>query len=129
MKFDELKKDELLDLAAKYGVDVKTTMNKETISSELRDNGVTEEFVEENLKLVEQEKALEPGPVEVEEDDDSPRVLLRMTRKNPTFEAFGYLFTQRHPFAPVKEEDADKIMDRWEGFRPATPREVADFYG
>lgn len=132
MKFEELTKKELLTIAGQFGIDsVKENMNKDTLANELRENGVTEDFVEDNLNLVKREEELQQNEpsVEEEEEDDSPTILMRMTRKNPTFEVLGYRFSQDHPFRPVREKDVDKIMDLWDGFRTATPREAAEFYG
>jgi hypothetical protein len=69
----------------------------------------------------------EPEPVE-EEEDDSPKVLVKMERKNPRFDIRGYTFTKDHPFHSVDEATAEYLVTKAEGFRLAMPKEVADFY-
>lgn len=70
----------------------------------------------------------EPEPEEVEEEDDSTKVLVKCERKNPRYDAFGFTFTPAHPFHSVLPETADYLVKNVEGFRLATPSEVADFY-
>lgn len=59
--------------------------------------------------------------------DESDYVLIKYERKNPTYEIMGYRFTRTHPFLRVPEEVAEKLVGR-PGFRPAMPKEVADYY-
>ena len=59
---------------------------------------------------------------------DKDSVLVRMTRANFRYDIMGYTFTKEHPFVAMKEEDAQEIFDREEGFRMATPREVQEYY-
>jgi hypothetical protein len=51
-----------------------------------------------------------------------------MDRANPSFSVGRYVFTQEHPFVAMSERDAQYIFDNQSGFRPATPREVQEFY-
>ena len=60
-------------------------------------------------------------------------ILVKMERKNARYdvEANGrlYTFTRDNPYALLPENDVDVILDREEGFRIASPREVREFYG
>jgi hypothetical protein len=51
-----------------------------------------------------------------------------MERKNPSYETYGYVFTQTHPYVAVPENTAMDIFDSEDGFRMATPREVQEYY-
>ena len=55
-------------------------------------------------------------------------VLVRMTRDNFRYDIIGFTFTKEHPFIAMTEEDAQKIFDKEEGFRIATPKEVQEYY-
>lgn len=79
-----------------------------------------------------EETAVTPEPavvaVVVEPPVVEEPVILKMERENPRFDIYGYSFTKQHPFRPVTEDAADYIMANEEGFRPATPREVKEYY-
>jgi hypothetical protein len=136
VSFETLKKNELLATAEYFGADVKATQNKNEIISELEDIGVT----------FEQYSEWKSRQAAVEDDEDAPvvteqpeiatrvkesvggRVLVKMTRANPTYETFGYRFTKDNPYVAMSEEDAQNILDFEEGFVIASPREVQEFY-
>ena len=59
---------------------------------------------------------------------DKADVLVKMERKNPTFQTFGITFTREHPYAVVNEDLAQKIIDTEDGFRLASPSEARAFY-
>jgi hypothetical protein len=73
--------------------------------------------------LVEVPVVVAPAPVEPE------YTLIKMERRNETYQINGYTFKQSHPFALVKEEDADYLVEHIKGFRPATGKEIRQFYG
>jgi hypothetical protein len=51
-----------------------------------------------------------------------------MIRANNTYQIRGYTFKQSHPFALVKEKDADYLIEVDGGFRMASPKEAREFY-
>jgi hypothetical protein len=51
-----------------------------------------------------------------------------MTRENFRYDILGFTFTKQHPFIAMHKDKAQAIFDKEEGFRPATPKEVQDFY-
>jgi hypothetical protein len=59
-------------------------------------------------------------------------MLVRMDRENFSYQigtAQGAItFTKEHPYVAVPESVAQSIFDSHQGFRPATPREVQEFY-
>jgi|SRR5690349_14676327 len=62
-------------------------------------------------------------------DDKSDWVLVKMERKNPRYDLYGYTFTHAHPFHSVPPETAEKMIKGTKGFRLALPSEVQDYYG
>jgi len=132
MSFETLKVAELRQLADDYAVDYDAKDNKTVLIAKLNENGVTWDY--HKAQIGEPVENVETAPV-VEASFDSPvesfveqDVLLRMTRANSTFQVRGATFTQANPYAVVKESDADFIMDTYEGFRIASPKEVRAFY-
>ena len=55
-------------------------------------------------------------------------VLVKMERANFRYDIMGFTFTKEHPFVAMHKDSAQKIFDKEEGFRLATPKEVQDFY-
>ena len=133
MSFETLKVDELRKIADSFGVDLEDAKNKAEIIAALVEEGVSFDMYE-NFSTAEKE------PVEeVVEDEEAPRrqpknkskeptVLVKMERLNPSYETYGYIFTQSHPFVAVPEKLAQDIFDTESGFRMATPREVQEYY-
>jgi hypothetical protein len=131
MSFETLKVAELRQLAEDYAVDFDAKDNKTVLIAKLNENGVTWEY--HKAQIGEVEEITQTAPVEetfdpAVESFEEQQVLLRMTRANSTFQVRGATFTQANPYAVVKESDADFIMDEYEGFRIASPREVREFY-
>lgn len=140
MKLSDLKQPELLKLAEDFGTEADETLNEAQIIARLVEDGMTQELFDtfvEGRAAAEAEAADVPQEVEPSEKTPKKRgkkeeveeqVLLYMERENPTYRIRGYTFTSKHPFALVKEKDADFITQHEEGFRYATPREAAEFY-
>lgn len=132
MSFDTLKVSELKKVAEDFGVEVENLKGKKDIIAALSDEGVTWAVyaktikdIDENKEEVETEILPKFDPNKVQDKDT---VLVRMTRANFRYDIMGYTFTKDHPFVAMKEEDAQAIFDKEEGFRLATPKEVQDFY-
>ncbi|AXH66560.1 hypothetical protein SEA_SPILLED_54 [Streptomyces phage Spilled] len=130
MSYNKMKVDELRELADAYAVDVEPSDNKSVIINKLIESGVTFDYHQAQVKAAEGAEKIQPAPVfdEPAEDDGTSKILLRMTRANGTFEVRGARFTQTNPYALVAERDADYIIESYEGFRIASPREVKEFY-
>jgi hypothetical protein len=142
-ELDELNKEELLAVAKQFGTEVKRTISKKDLVARLEEDGVTPELVNafgdgpaqlEEQKLELGLQPLKPGeleetaqPAEIDEEEDD-LVLVRMTRTNRTYEVRGYRFTREHPYALVKEDDADYLIEVEGGFRATSPKEVKAYY-
>lgn len=133
--FKELTVPELKAVAEQFAVDLDGKTKKADIIAEIQEMGVTWEMyaatLEPEEEEAEEELALFEAPLveeeEVEDEDDY--VVVKMIRTNFTYEIRGYKFTRQHPYALVKEEDADYLIEVDEGFRMASPRELKEFYG
>lgn len=125
-----LNKEELLAAAEQFGVEFKRAMSKADLVQRLAEDGVTLELIRGLAPAEEDEPeeiVVEAAPV-VEEDDDDELVLVRMIRANATYQIRGYTFKSDHPFALVKEKDADFMIEHDGGFRMASPKEAREFY-
>lgn len=129
MSFETLKKEDLLKIADEYGVETKPTDTKAVIIAALAEDGVTWDDV---AKVDTTVAALDAEIKEqkAEAKAAGPKELLRMLRGNASYEIRGVRFTKQHPFALVPTEDAEFITENDpEGFRYATPKEAAEYYG
>lgn len=131
MSFTELKITELRKVADSFGVDSSGVKTKQEIIALLEEEGVNYQTYAAFTKAEKQE-------IEVPENEKRKReqkpvnkanqVLVKMDRMNHSYQVGNYTFTQDHPFLAMSEEDAQRIFDRHQGFRLATPREAQQFY-
>lgn len=145
MSFSNLNKEELLEVAEYFVVDVeaedpeKGPTKKEIVAAlgagddpvtwedykEAKDNGAfAKEDDEESVAEVEKPKAKPVEPV-----DTSNYLPIKFVGNNPTFEIVGYTFTKAHPYAVLPPEVAEYLITKVEGFRQALPSEIAEYYG
>lgn len=136
--FNDLKLPELKAVAEQFGVELSPKDNKPDIINKIQEDGVTYQMYVDLLKDDEEEEEdlafrNEPAPaapVVLDENvEPSKKIVLKMTRKNHTYQVRGYEFTQQHPFALVDVDDAEYLIEFGGGFRPASPKEMATFYG
>lgn len=123
MSLTSLNKEELAKLANKADVELDGDETKNQMIAKLKENNVGYEFYKKAF--------LEEDADESEETSalfNSSDVLIKMERKNPTFQAYGVTFTREHPYAIVNESIAQDIIDNYEGFRLASPAEAKAFY-
>jgi len=132
MSFETLKVADLRKIAEDFAVDTDGLKNKNDIIAAMSEEGVTWAVYQKTVKDLDdaEEDADEVLPkFDPKKDQAKDSVLVRMTRANFRYDILGYTFTNEHPFIAMKEEDAQSIFDKEEGFRLATPKEVQDFYG
>jgi hypothetical protein len=132
VSFEKMKVAELRQIAEDFAVDLDANDNKAVIVNKMLENGITWEYYQKAIGAEVEAPApiVAPTPTfnEPEVAEDESPVLLRMTRDNGTFEIRGVRFTRANPYALVRERDADYIVENYEGFRIASPREVREFY-
>lgn len=153
--FADLKKPELVEAADLFGAD--NVGNVKELRANLAEAGVTWEMYAtakqlpgyEDKTLADFEKFTLPEPTNVEDWPDEEAVnevrepqtaaphpvlptdvpyLIKMTRENPYFEFENKKFTQENPYAIMDAQQAQRILEREEGFRQAYPAELAEFY-
>jgi hypothetical protein len=130
MSFDTLKVAELKKIAEDFAVETNSLKNKNDIIAALAEEGVTWAVYEQTIKKIEDEKEeIEVLPkFNPKQDIAEDTILVRMTRDNFRYDISGLTFTKEHPFVAMNKDKAQTIFDKEEGFRPATPKEVQDFY-
>ena len=131
MSFDTLKVSELKKIAEDFAVETNGLKTKTDIIAALADEGVSWSIYQNTLEKVaeaaeEVEKILPRFGSKAVQPENT--VLVRMNRENFRYDINGYTFTKEHPFVAMPEDDAQKIFDKEEGFRLATPKEVQEFY-
>ena len=127
MSFETLKVSELKQIADDFGVEIDGLKNKTDIIAALSEEGVTWAVYQKTQKDMEEiEDMSVEAPVKKPIKGDA--VLVKMERKNFSYQAMGFTFTQEHPYVAMDETTAQEIFDKEEGFRLATPKEVQDFY-
>lgn len=127
MSFETLKVSELKQIADDFGVEIDGLKNKTDIIAALSEEGVTWAVYQKTQKDMEEiEDMSVEAPVKKPIKGDA--VLVKMERKNFSYQAMGFVFTQEHPYVAMDETTAQEIFDKEEGFRLATPKEVQDFY-
>lgn len=132
MSFETLKVSELKKIAEDFAVETEGLKNKADIISALAEEGVSWSVYEQTTKKLNEEELDMSTDVIVKNDpkkaDPENTVLVRMTRANFRYDILGHTFTREHPFVAMTKEDAQKIFDKEEGFRLATPTEVQEYY-
>lgn len=129
MSFETLKVEELKKVADSFAVDLSDAKNKSEIIAALVEEGVSYDMYaqfsnSEKEELEPQEKT----KAQIKKELKGNTVLVKMERHNPSYETYGFVFTQTHPFVVVPENTAQEIFDNEVGFRMATPREAQEFY-
>lgn len=137
MSLNNLKKDQLKAVAEGFGLDVAENAKVDELKAAiaeadyitfdealpiLKDAGLWEEDDEEKAQATKAEA--------IKEQEAKRDTLVRMWRKNKTYEILGYRFTQDNPYALVTPEVAEYLTESDpQGFRYATPKEAIEYYG
>lgn len=146
MSFQSLNKDELNEVAEFFVVDIiaadseKGPSKNELIaalasgSEPVSWDDYKEVYLASKEKSVDKpvvapvETVVEEAPVASKSDVTENLVLVKMERRNNTYEVAGHVFTKAHPFASVSEDAAKYLVQKVKGFRLALSSEVTDYY-
>lgn len=130
MIFDNLNKDELRKIADEFGVDFEDDFKKQDMIDAIQADGVTWDMYKKAFPDDVDEPDVKPqeSSEPVKKAKPTNQVLMKMVRRNPTYEVRGHRFTRKHPFALVSSDDANYIIEHIDGFRIASPREAEEFY-
>lgn len=131
MSFETLKVSELKKIAEDFGVDIDGIKNKTEIIAALSEEGVTWAVYSKTIDDLEEaeDMSVEVLPkLDPKKELAEDTVLVKMERANFRYDIQGFTFTREHPYVAMHKDSAQKIFDKEEGFRLATPKEVQDFY-
>lgn len=132
MSFEAMKVADLRVVAETFGVDHEEAKNKAELIAILAEEGVSYDMYDKFLNSEKDEaEAVIEEPASVKKEPKKKAkdtVLVKMDRKNPSYQTYGYIFSWDHPFVAIPEDVAQEIFDNEDGFRMATPREVQEFY-
>lgn len=120
MSFTNMKLEELQKAAHFFEIEITENDTKKEIILKLQESGKTYAMWK---RFTEGDDESKPNDIEFKST-----LLLKMTRQNPSFEVLGYKFTRSHPFQVMPQEDAQRVMDLYDGFVIATPDEAKSFY-
>jgi len=126
MSFKDLKLTDLKAIAENFAIDMPQKVTKNDLILLLQEEGVTYEDYERfaNVEKVKPDLPVRPTlNLNAEEN-----ILVKMDRENHSFQVGGVTFTREHPFMAVPKYFADELFMSNEGFRPATPREIQEYY-
>lgn len=139
MSFQNLNKEELVEVADIFAVDLTDATTKMDIVGALAEDGVSWKMYKDHLDSFDPDAAKEAAE-EIAEESAAPApkpqtrvrksedTLVKMDRMNPSYSVFGYTFTRKHPFVIIKAADVDSLLRHDRGFRVATPEEVEEYY-
>lgn len=134
MSFESMKLEELKNVADNFGVDLEGAKTKKQILALLEEEGVSydlynkffsaekdevEDFVDD-LQVRSQQLNLPSQTDEI--------ILVKMERQNGMYQTGGFTFTRDHPYVAMSPWQAQAIFDNESGFRPATPKEIQEYY-
>jgi hypothetical protein len=128
MSFKDLKISELRNIADSFGVEVPAKISKNDLVLLLQEEGVSYADYERFAGIEKEEIEVEGNRKPDLEIKNQNTILVRMDRENFSYQVGGISFTKEHPFVAMPESYAQEIFDHHTGFRPATPREVQEFY-
>ena len=132
-------KPNLLAIAQAYAVEVDPKDTLKVLQAKIEADGVTPadvanlhpEFVLE-MHPTEAETpvvAVVTTPQAIGEDAVDRKNLVKMTRRNASYEIRGHKYTQDQPFNLVNDEDATYLVEYDKGFSMASPSELKAFFG
>ena len=134
MSFDSMKLDELRNVADGFGVDLHGVKTKKDILGVLDEEGVTYDLYQKFFSAEKDDPEDYVDNIQVRNqqlklpDPNEEIMLVKMDRQNGIYETAGFTFTREHPYVAMAPWQAQVIFDTESGFRPATPKEIQDYY-
>lgn len=134
MSFESMKLDELRNVADAFGVDLHGVKTKKDILGVLDEEGVTYDLYQKFFSAEKEDAADHVDDFQIRSQQlnlPSPGdeiMLVKMERQNGLYETAGFTFTREHPYVAMAPWQAQVIFDNEVGFRPATPKEIQEYY-
>lgn len=121
MSFSQLNKEQLLDACRLFEIDADENAKNQELKALLN--------ADPKANFQTYKRLLDPDPVEEPENIVyNDMVILKMSRENPSFEAFGFRFTKDNPYIAMSSDQAQLIINSYDGFLIASPDEVKSYY-
>ena len=134
MSFDSMKLDELRTVADGFGVDLEGAKTKKQLLAILDEEGVTFDLYQKFFAAEKDDVAEYVDDLQVRNqklnlpNTNEDTILVKMERQNNLYETSGFTFTRDHPYVAMSAWQAQGIFDNEQGFRPATPKEIQEYY-
>lgn len=134
MSFELMKLEELRSVAEGFGVDLDGVKTKKALLSLLDEEGVTFDLYQKffSAEKDDAEEYVDDAQVRIQQsqkpDDGGDVILVKMERQNGMYQTGGFTFTRDHPYVAMAPWQAQAIFDNETGFRPATPKEIQEYY-
>ena len=134
MSFDAMKLEELRSVADGFGVELGNVKTKKGIIELLDEEGVTYDLYNKFFSSEKDEAAEYVDNLNVRNQQlnlpnpNEEIILVKMERQNGLYETGGFTFTREHPYVAMAPWQAQAIFDTETGFRPATPKEIQEYY-
>lgn len=132
MSFNSLKLAELKNVADSFGIEFPAKTNKNEIILLLEEEGISYDMYEQFSNVEKEDIKPQVGQPARLEIDKQNSILVKMDRENYSYQIGtsqgAVTFSKEHPFVALPDSIAQEIFDLHAGFRPATPREVQEFY-
>ena len=132
MSFNNLKLADLKKVAEDFGVETPAKITKNDMILLLEEEGISYQMYEQFANVEKEDVKADVGqPARIDLTKENS-VLVKMDRGNFSYQVGtpqGVItFTKEHPFVALPESMAQQVFDLHQGFRPATPREVQEYY-
>jgi len=132
MSFNDLKLTDLKTVADSFGVELTPKITKNNLIALLEEEGISYQMYEKFVSVEKEDVEVEVGqPARLSLDKENS-ILVKMDRENYSYQVGtpqgAINFSKEHPFVALPESIAQNVFDLHDGFRPATPREVQEFY-
>lgn len=129
-----MKLDELRNVADAFGVDLEGAKSKKAVITVLDEEGVTYDLYQKFFSADKEDASEYVDNVQVRNQQlnlpnpNDEIMLVKMDRQNGLYETGGFTFTREHPYVAMSPWQAQSIFDNEVGFRPATPKEIQEYY-
>lgn len=119
-KLAQMRKDELIEVALANDIEVDSSMTKDEIKNAIDDAGVTDDTLDPDDKPA----AASEAPAETDD-----QIVIRMMKNVAYYQYGSYIFTKSDPFAIMKKEDADRLLENNPTtFKKASEAELRGFF-
>lgn len=134
MSFDSMKLVDLKAVAENFGVELGSAKTKKEVLAALEEEGVTYDLFQKFFSAEKDDVSDHVDGLQLRNqtisipDPNDEMILVKMDRQNGMYQTGGFTFTREHPYVAMAPWQAQSIFDNEIGFRPATPKEIQEYY-